>query len=247
MLSLGGAVARVVEAKEQSSKPMAVILAGHNGSGKSTMWYRHLAPQLQMPLINADRIMMSILPEVGPNASLPDWARQLRDEDENWMRVAQNGVRAFVAEALSNKVPFAFETVFSHWQPRPDGTFASKIDQIRAMQQAGYFVVLLFVALATPALSVLRVSARVAGGGHAVPQDKLISRFPRTQQAIREAVGVADAAILVDNSRDTRSAFTVARVQLGHEEAYDRRRLSTRPPKLISAWLDVVSPMQSAS
>ena len=207
MPSLGEAVARVLEIQDRSGKHLAVVLAGHNGSGKSTMWYGHLASQIQIPLVNADRIMMSILPPVGPEEHLPDWARMLRDEDEKWMRVAQRGVQAFVAQALSGGVPFAFETVFSHWQQLPDGTFASKIDQIRAMQRSGYFVMLFFVGLTDPLLSILRVSTRVAAGGHAVSTDKLISRFPRTQQAVRHATGIADASILIDNSRGYQAGF----------------------------------------
>jgi len=42
---------------------MAFVLAGHNGSGKSTLWYQRLADQLQIPLVNADRLTLSILPE----------------------------------------------------------------------------------------------------------------------------------------------------------------------------------------
>ena len=186
---------------------------------------------------------MSILRPVGPAEHLPDWARKLRDEDEKWMRVAQRGVQAFVAQALLGGVPFAFETVFSHWQQLPDGTFASKIDQMRAMQRSGYFVLLFFVGLTDPSISILRVLTRVAGGGHAVSTDKLITRFPRTQEAVRHATGIADASILIDNSRSAKLAFTVCRVQVGNEEVFDRRRLRTRTPKAILSWLDIVSPL----
>ena len=44
MTTLGQAVAEVQRAQRRSNKPLAVILAGHNGSGKSTMWRRHLSP-----------------------------------------------------------------------------------------------------------------------------------------------------------------------------------------------------------
>ncbi len=47
---------------QQSGKPLAVILAGHNGSGKSTLWYRYLSDNVRILLINADRVMLSILP-----------------------------------------------------------------------------------------------------------------------------------------------------------------------------------------
>ena len=48
--------------QQRSKKPLAIILAGHNGSGKTTFWYGVLADILQIPLINADRMMLSVLP-----------------------------------------------------------------------------------------------------------------------------------------------------------------------------------------
>jgi predicted ABC-type ATPase len=36
---------------------VAFVVAGHNGSGKSTLWYERLADRLQIPLINADRLI----------------------------------------------------------------------------------------------------------------------------------------------------------------------------------------------
>ncbi len=65
------------------SKPVAFVLAGHNGSGKSTLWYQRLADGLKLPLVNADRLTMSILPEPsGVPARVPEGAsgRQLRVE-----------------------------------------------------------------------------------------------------------------------------------------------------------------------
>ncbi|MDO0848049.1 hypothetical protein ABFU49_16515 [Xanthomonas campestris pv. campestris] len=146
MPSLERALAQVLQAQRSLEKPFAIVLAGHNGSGKSTMWYRHLVQHLRVPLINADRMMMSILPELTlEQSSLPDWARQLRDTDENWMRVAQSGVQAFVAHAMAASVPFAMETVFSHWKEHADGRVESKIDLIRDLQASNYFVLLIFV------------------------------------------------------------------------------------------------------
>ncbi|MDD2671836.1 MAG: hypothetical protein PHC52_08710 [Syntrophales bacterium] len=125
------AVETILSAQKNSKKPLAIILAGHNGSGKSTMWRRRLADRFQMPLINADRMMMSILPEeTGRPPRLPLWATQIRDRDKSWMHVAQHGVQAFVAHAILRKVPFAMETVFSEWR-FVDGKRRSKIDLIR--------------------------------------------------------------------------------------------------------------------
>jgi predicted ABC-type ATPase len=219
-------------------------LAGHNGSGKSTLWRRSLADVAQIPLINADRMMLSILPEANSEGMLPTWATDLRDQDESWMRVAQQGVQAFVGQAMNAKVPFAMETVFSHWRAGPDGAFESKIQLIKDMQAAGYFVLLIFVGLSSADLSVLRVATRVAQNGHDVAEEKLRARFPRTQRAIGAAIKVADASLLADNSRTPAQAFTVCRIEITGEETYDiRRGEGSSPPKVITRWLDVISPL----
>lgn len=248
MTSIAEAVEEVSREQLRSEKPLAVILAGHNGSGKSTMWLKHLSPAFQIPLVNADRMMLSVLPEPDHTRGLPRWAQELRDTNTSWMAVAQNGVEAFVAQAMSRGVPFAMETVFSHWRDLGDGKFESKIDLIRQMQDAGYFVLLFFVGLSNVQLSIARVSTRVAQGGHAVDVKRLTDRFPRTQNAIRLAASVADATIFTDNSRGKTSAFTVCRIQIRSREVFDIRKAPRhRPPRAISDWLDVVSPNDVAA
>jgi predicted ABC-type ATPase len=71
---------------------MAIVLAGHNGSGKSTLWRDKLGPTLEMPLLNADNLTSSILPNQSP---LPGWAQKLRNDDDRWARMSQEGGRAF--------------------------------------------------------------------------------------------------------------------------------------------------------
>lgn len=239
MTRLRSAVDDVLKTQKQSKKPLAVIVAGHNGSGKSTMWYADLADKLRIPLVNADRMMMSILPETNP---LPHWASELRNTNQGWMIVAQKGVEAFVAQAMAHGVPFAMETVFSHWKKLRNGRVESKIGLITEMQAAGYFVLLFFVGLASCQLSIARVATRVAQGGHDVDTDRLTKRFPRTQKTIRIAATLADAAILVDNSRERKQAFTVCRVQMKAREIYDIRNGRGQKPAEILAWLSVVAP-----
>jgi predicted ABC-type ATPase len=243
MIDLDAAVDGILQSSAASGKPLGVVVAGHNGSGKSTLWRRHLSPKIQIPLINADRMMLSVLPEPDSQGRLVSWASSLRDTNESWMRVAQKGVEAFVVQAMINKVAFAMETVFSHWIERADGTFSSKVDLIEQMQSAGYFVLLAFVGLTNSALSIARVQTRVAEGGHDVPLAKLYPRFERTQRAIRAALPIADASLLVDNSFDARRAFSVCRVQLRDEETFDLRRAAPSAPSAILEWLDLVSPI----
>lgn len=228
-------------------KPIAYVVAGHNGSGKSTLWRERLAPGLRVPLINADRLTLSILPEPGANGRLVAWARELRDENENWQRVSQEAVQAFTSIVMGQKMAFAFETVFSDWRPQPDGTIASKIDLIRNLQKAGYAVVLLFVGLASAELSIARVQTRVANGGHSVRLDRLRSRFPRTQLAIRHAVDVADVTLMFDNSGPLAAAFTLARFCTPDSVTYDVRDdpASQSVAALASGWLSIVAPLTS--
>jgi len=221
---------------------LAIVLAGHNGSGKSTLWYKHLADDLHIPLINADRMMLSILPEHDARGQLRPWAQQLRDNNELWMGIAQKGVQAFVAQAMGSQAAFAVETVFSYWEPQKDGAVKSKIDMIHELQAAGYFVLLIFVGLTNVNLSIGRVETRKLEGGHDVEFRKLLERFPRTQHAINAALDIADAAILFDNSRSQGLAFTPVQIRKKSTVIFDIRTASQRVPKAITQWLDIVAP-----
>jgi len=53
---------------------------------------------------------------------------------------------------------------------------------------------------------------------------KVISRFPRTPKAVKEAVSIADATIQMDNSREMKHAFTICRIQMDAREIYDIRK-----------------------
>jgi predicted ABC-type ATPase len=237
------AVRDIRQAQEATEKPLAVIVAGHNGSGKSTFWRGTLADEFHIPLINADRMMLSILPEPDMDGALPEWASHFRDTNERWMRVAQQGVQTFVNHAMNANVSFAMETVFSHWHQRPDGIVESKLDLIHDLQSSGYFVMLVFVGLTNAGMSISRVATRVAQNGHNVPEQRLRERFPRTQKAIAEAIKVADASLLADNSRDTARAFTLCRSIVSGMATYDIRDDETNPStNAILSWLNIVSP-----
>jgi predicted ABC-type ATPase len=208
-----------------AEKPVAIVLAGHNGSGKSTFWYDRLANHLQLPLINADRLTLSLLPPAEDNTKLPAWARRLRDQDESWQKLSQAGVKRFMDLVVEHRMSFAFETVFSFLQKDRNGIVTgSKVDDIQKLQNNGYSVVLLFVGLQSADVSIARVQTRKDQGGHDVPIEKLQSRFPRTQEAIRRASAVADLTLMFDNSRSNEEAFSLARVQSRDTVIYDCRR-----------------------
>ena len=94
-------------------------------------------------------------------------------------RVAAALRRALVEQGES----FVFETVFSD----PVG---DKLTFLKDATAQGYTVILCFIGISSPEVSEQRVAMRVSQGGHDVPSEKLISRYPRTlanlQSAIRE-------------------------------------------------------------
>lgn len=235
----------LTNAQSRQPKPVAFVLAGHNGSGKSTLWYERLAGKLQMPLVNADRLTMSILPEATEVKPLPGWARNLRDNDDRWQKLSQAGVKLFRELIMDQKIPFAYETVFSYWESQPDGSHASKLEDIVQMQKEGYFVILLFVGLANVDLSLLRVQSRKSKGGHDVPMNKLLERYPRTQAAIKHASGFADMTLMFDNSRTEQEAFALVRAQKKSRVLYDIRWSKYKSDPSLKAtasyWLSKVS------
>lgn len=91
---------------------------------------------------------------------------------------------------LAKQQTFVSETVFSH---------ASKLRLIDQAQRAGFLVTLLVVALDDPQRLVERVRQRVREGGHDVPSERVLQRYPRTLANLAQAVRLADIAMLYDS------------------------------------------------
>ncbi len=153
-----------------------IVLAGPNGAGKSTLYKTRVAPSFAGPFVNADRIQREELGDPSPSASYK--AAQVASERR--------------ADLLAQRKDFATETVFSH---------PSKLELIDAARALGFTVVVFHVGVASPDLSVARVSARVSEGGHAVPEHKIRARYERGGALIRKAVFRADRGFVYDNSR----------------------------------------------
>ncbi|MBS8267625.1 MULTISPECIES: zeta toxin family protein [unclassified Halomonas] len=158
--------------------PILHLLAGINGAGKTTFFYRQIKPRADVPFINADEIQRHRWP----------------DEIDNPQRsyeaatIAATQRETMIRQGRS----FATETVFSH---------PSKLELIRQAQHQGFMVALYHIHVATPELAAMRVETRRQLGGHDVPVDKLYSRFPRTLTYLREAVRLAERTLVFDNSR----------------------------------------------
>jgi predicted ABC-type ATPase len=157
-----------------ASWPRLLIVAGPNGSGKTTLTNRLRAMGLELgEYINADEIALELPPGLE------------RD------RTAQIEAERRRALALRENRSFSFETVMSH---------PSKIDEMRAARTAGYNITFIGVALQNPQLNVARVALRVSEGGHDVPKDRVLGRYPRVLALMPDAISLADRSLIFDNS-----------------------------------------------
>lgn len=128
------------------------------------------------PLINADDILKAWQTE-GIAADAYAASREAA--------VQRNGL-------IQARRSFVTETVFSH---------PSKVELIETALAAGYRVVLYHVHVRLPTMSVARVAARVATGGHPVAETKIRERYERGQALIRRAAAKASVTHVFDNSR----------------------------------------------
>jgi len=92
---------------------------------------------------------------------------------------------------LLTQTSFTFETVMSS----PD-----KVQFLKKARSCGYRTYLYFIATVDPEINISRVKYRVHEGGHAVPEEKIVSRYYRSLQLLEEALVHTDRAYLFDNS-----------------------------------------------
>jgi predicted ABC-type ATPase len=158
--------------------PYLLIIAGPNGAGKSSHWDREFrARNLKLSYVNADEIARAMDPHPSDK----------RD------RAAMEAAGRQRREHIERRESFAFETVFSH---------PSKLEEIRLARDAGYYIRLVFIGLASPQLSIARVTRRVALGGHPVPADRIPGRYERNLANLRKAIPLADEVSVWDNSAE---------------------------------------------
>lgn len=96
-------------------------------------------------------------------------------------------------ECLKNKEDFVFETVLSTDR---------NLNLVKRAKEQGYFVRCVFVLTCNPEINVLRVKNRVLTGGHDVPTEKIISRYTKSLNMIRQLAQICDRLSVYDNSKE---------------------------------------------
>jgi predicted ABC-type ATPase len=94
-------------------------------------------------------------------------------------------------ELLIHKCSFIFETVMSH---------SSKVDLMRKSMELGNKNYLYFVSTESPEINIDRVRARVAKGGHPVPEDKIVERYYKSMSLLKEVIPYTHKTYIFDNS-----------------------------------------------
>lgn len=156
------------------------VLAGANGAGKSS-------------------ISGAVIRKMGADYFNPDEAtRRLQSarphlsEREANIAAWHQGKRLLEA-AIAGRLTFAFETTLG------GTTMTSLLLEARA---EGIEVRMWYVGLATPELHVARVRARVARGGHDIPERKIRERFERSRINLIRLLPHLTELRVFDNSVD---------------------------------------------
>lgn len=165
-----------------------MVIAGHNGAGKTTIYHERLAYVLAPHLvthINPDEIEQAITLDLGEHSLT---------KDEFEIRAAEEATR-LRQQYLVQDTSFSFETVLSD----------PMLDKVRFMNKArslGYLVLLIAVGLDSIKLSKERVAIRHAKGGHNVREDKIEGRYERVLLNFAHGARAATLAIFFDNSEN---------------------------------------------
>ena len=165
-------------------KPVLIVIAGPNGSGKTTITTKILHHQWMEDAvyINPDQIAKD---------KFGDW---------NSAEAVMQSVKyceALREECLTERKSLIFETVLSA---------DDKLDYIRRAKDAGFFIRIFFVSTNHPTINAARIAHRVMEGGHDVPISKVISRYFKSILNCRRISRLADRTYIYDNSVDGQEA-----------------------------------------
>lgn len=171
-------------------KPTLCIVAGPNGSGKTTTTIQLLENEwaADSVYINPDNIAQEIF---------GNW-----NSPEAVLKAAQHSTELRY-KCLEEKKNFVFETVFSSDE---------KLEFIRKAKGTGFFIRFFFVCTEKPSINVLRVTNRFLTGGHEVPISKIVTRYYKSLANAAVAISIVDRAYIYDNSVDNQLPKLICRM-----------------------------------
>ena len=148
---------------KQGHQPELIIIAGPNGSGKTSITQKFLHHEWAegTTYINPDEVAKDRFGDWNSREAIINAA----DYCSKWRE-----------ECLKDRKSFVFETVMSS---------EDKIDFIIRAKQAGFFIRLFFISTSHPSINAARIASRVMKGGHDVPIPDSVFRSPKQPKLFR--------------------------------------------------------------
>ena len=191
-------------------RPVLIVIAGPNGSGKTSITSKILHHEWLegSEYINPDNVARDVF---------GDWNNQ-----ESVLKAA-NYCNEWRERCLAERKSHIFETVMSA---------TDKVDYILRAKQAGFFIRLFFVSTESPTINAKRVANRVLNGGHDVPIPKIISRYDKSIANCIALAPYVDRLYVYDNSVEDAEAQLLFRLSDGE--------LAKRYVEELPAWASTV-------
>ena len=159
-------------------RPTLCVVAGPNGSGKTTTTEQLLANEW-----SANSLYIN--PDIIANQEFGGW-----NNADAVLKAAQRATELRY-QCLEKRCDFVFETVFSS---------AEKLEFLHKAHETGFFIRLFYVCTKSPEINVARIAKRYMNGGHEVPISKVISRYFKSLELAKQAITFVDRAYIYDNS-----------------------------------------------
>lgn len=204
-------------------KKTAFIIAGPNGSGKTTF---------SISLIKNTKILTGM----HLNADIILKANDSTDEYKNLsplekhLRVSSL-IDQKIDELINDGENLILETVFSS---------SYKLQTFQKLKDAGYFINMIFVSTQDPLINVQNVALRVEKGGHDVPINKILSRYKGAHENLHKIVNDVDCLILIDNSVINQAPIIYTALSSGAKCFINEKKAI---PQWIQKILDISSEM----
>jgi predicted ABC-type ATPase len=160
-----------------TGRPRCIIIAGPNGSGKTTFAREYLARDAGIVrFVNADLIASGLSPLRPELAAIASGRLFLREID----RLA------------ASRSSFAFESTLS------GRGYAARLQRWKA---GGFRIEIVYLSIPSPRVALRRIAARVRQGGHNVTRVDVVRRFHRSwDNFVKVYRPLADAWLVYDNA-----------------------------------------------
>jgi predicted ABC-type ATPase len=167
------------------TRPVLYVLAGVNGAGKSSIG-GHLLERAGLTWFNPDTFARELKAATGcdqETANATAWQESMRR----------------LGESIAKGSNHAFETTLG----------GNSVTATILQATKTHDVLIWFCGLSSPELHISRVMARVAAGGHPIPEEKIRERYPLAQMNLIKLMPHAARIKVYDNSAEAATDGTV--------------------------------------